>query len=256
MINNRDIEQQAHRLRIYSVASHWKEICSDETLLKHTETLLSWEDEERHRRKMDIYLKKANVKSFDPLANFDWSWPTRIDREQVCQLFTLDFVEEAENIVFIGPNGVGKSMLAKNLIHSAAKRGYLSLFVESGALLDELVSHRHSSSLEKSLARFVKPKVLCIDEIGYLSYNNQHADLLFQLVHRRSQAQNPTIVTTNRVFEEWSSVFPNAASVTALIDRLVERCEIVKIEGPSFRERRFKERQQHKVKMRAKTQKG
>jgi DNA replication protein DnaC len=90
--------------------------------------------------------------------------------------------------------------------------------------------------------KYLKPKLLAIDEIGYLSYDNRHADLLFQLINRRSR-NSSTIITTNRAFAEWPSVFPNAACVSALVDRLIEKCEICKIEGASFRAKKFQERE-------------
>ena len=94
--------------------------------------------------------------------------------------------------------------------------------------------------------------MLAIDELGYLAYDTRFADLLFQLIHRRTK-NSSTIITTNRAFSEWREVFPNAASVTALIDRIIERCEVIQIEGESFRQNRFQERQVKKTKKPGKT---
>jgi DNA replication protein DnaC len=240
MINN--LSQKANQLRIYSIAAQLEIIQKHPELLSHVEQILHWEEEERKKRKLALLVKKNGLKSISPMATFDWSWPKKINREQIEDFFSLTFMMENVNIILIGPNGVGKSMIAKNLVQTASQRGFSALFAESSKMLDELITQTKIIGLEKSLQKYVKPKLLAIDEIGYLAYDHRHADLLFQLITRRSK-NSSTIITTNRPFAEWSSVFPNAPCVTALVDRLIERCEVCKIDGNSFRAKRFQERE-------------
>lgn len=240
MTNN--LPQKANQLRIYSIASQWENIQKRPELLNNVEQILHWEEEERKKRKLDLLVKKNGLKSISPMATFDWQWPKKINREQIEEFFSLQFMIENVNIIFIGSNGVGKSMIAKNLVQAASQQGYSSLFTESAVMLDDLITQSTNSGLERALQRYVRPKLLAIDEIGYLSYDTRHADLIFQLMNRRCK-NSSTIITTNRPFAEWPSVFPNAACVTALVDRLIERCEVCKIEGLSYRGKRFQERE-------------
>jgi DNA replication protein DnaC len=117
-------------------------------------------------------------------------------------------------------------------------------------MLNDLVAQDGPSALARRLRRYVRPQLLVIDEVGYLSYGTEHADLLFDIVNRRNQDRS-TVVTTNKEFGEWNEVFPNSASVVALIDRLVHRSEIVHIEGESYRLKEAKEREQARAKLRA-----
>jgi DNA replication protein DnaC len=245
--------EKANKLRFYSVKTNWSDIAADVHLLNAVNRIVIWEEQEREKRRLDLYLRKANTAEFEPITNFDWSWYRRADKGQIMELFNMDFTRAGENIILFGPSGIGKTTIAKNIIFSAAQQGISAIFTESAILLDELCSQKGTIGLEKALSKYIKPQVIAIDEIGYLSYNNIHADLLFQLVHKRCAEKKSTIITTNRAFEEWGSVFPNAASVTALIDRLVERCEIIMLEGDSYRGKKFLESQQRKKQKRSKS---
>ena len=162
---------------------------------------------------------------------------------------TLDFIKDAANAVFVGGNGLGKSTLARNLAHQALIQGHTVLFTTAGQLLGELASLDNDATLRRRLRYYIAPTVLCIDEIGYLSYSNRHADLLFELISRRYE-QKSTIVTTNRSFRDWGEVFPNAACVVSMVDRLMHRAEVVSIEGESYRAKEAAERAAKKAKQR------
>ena len=149
--------------------------------------------------------------------------------------------EDASNVVLVGPNGVGKTMLAQNLAYQALLGGHTALFVTASAMLNELAAQEGSYAFNRVLKRYTQVRVLVIDEVGYLSYDSRHADLLFEVVTRRYQ-QRSTILTTNRPFSEWNEVFPNAACVVTLVDRLMHRAEIIHVEGRSFRLKEAQER--------------
>ncbi len=196
--------------------------------------LIAWEEQERARRSLERRIKAAKLGSFKPMPDFDFDWPTFIDHEQIQDLFTLAWMGNATNLVIVGPNGIGKTMIAKNLAHQAVVGGHTARFLTASELLNTLAAEDSASGLNRRIKLYCRPSLLAIDEIGYLSYDSRHADLLFEVVSRRYLSK-PTLITTNRVFKEWNEVFPNASSVVTLVDRLVHRSEIVKIEGDSYR---------------------
>jgi DNA replication protein DnaC len=185
------------------------------------------------------------------MADFEWTWPRKIDRELVEDLFRLEFLEEGANVVLVGPNGAGKTMIAQNLAHQAVLRGFTVRFTLASGMLNDLVAQDGAGALARRLRRYLHPALLLVDEVGYLSYDTRHADLLFDIVNRR-QPGKCTVVTTNKPFTEWNEVFPNSTSVVALVDRLVHRCEIVEIDADSYRLKEASERAQHRRQARKK----
>lgn len=243
------LHQRAQVLRLLGLLAHWDAVQADPARLGWTRDLLDWEESERSRRSLERRLRSARIGRFKPLADFDWDWPTHCDRALVQELMTLSFMADATNVVLVGPNGVGKSMLACNLGHQALIEGRTVLFTTAGQLLGDLSALDSDSTLRRRLRHYSAPDLLLIDEVGYLSYSNRHADLLFELISRRYENKS-TVVTTNRSFQEWHEVFPNAACVVSLIDRLVHKCEVVSIQGASYRLKEAKERAQQKAKSR------
>jgi DNA replication protein DnaC len=237
---------RAKALKLYGILAHWEEI--EET--GWIASLIQWEEEERARRSLERRLGNAHLGRFRSLADFDWDWPKRCDREAIEELMGLAFLKEAANAILVGPNGVGKSTIARNIAHQAVLAGHTVLCTSAGHMLGELAGADGDNALRHRLSLYARPRLLLIDEIGYLSYSNRHADLLFEIVSRRYQEKS-TLVTTNRPFAEWGEVFPNAACVVSLVDRLVHNAEIIHIEGESYRLKEAKERSEARRKQRA-----
>jgi DNA replication protein DnaC len=247
MMNLESLRERAAALRLYGVLAHWSEVATADWLAP----LLQWEEQERARRSLERRLTDARIGRFKPLADFDWAWPKRCDRGSVEALMELNFIAEAANVVLIGNNGVGKSMLARNVAHQALIHGHTVRFTTAGELLGNLAALDSDAALRRRLRHYAAPDLLVIDEIGYLSYSNRHADLLFELVSRRYETKS-TLVTTNKSFAEWSTVFPNAACVVSLVDRLVHHSEVIVIEGESYRLKEAKERSEQRGRQRRK----
>jgi len=236
------LREQAGELRLHGLLSRWSEVMGNAEQARWVAQLLGWEAAERHRRSLERRLRAAHIGPFKSLADFDWAWPTQCDRAVVEELMTLAFLQDASNVVLVGPNGVGKTMCACNLGYQAVLAGRTALFITAAQLLGELASLDSDSALRRRLKHYASPDLLMIDEVGYLSYSNRHADLLFELISRRYQHKS-TVVTTNKPFAEWGEVFPNAACVVSLIDRLMHRAEVVRIEGKSYRQKEADERE-------------
>lgn len=233
-----ELKQRLRQLGLYGLLAHAEELLNEPWIGR----LLEIEESERRRRSLKRRLDSARLGTFKPMADFDYQWPKELDRSLLDELFTLDFLEHAANIVIVGPNGLGKSMIAKNLLHQAVLRGHTARFIAASDMLHDLAAQDSSTQLARRLRRYTTPALLCCDEVGYLAYDTRYADLLFEVVTRRYQLRRPIVLTTNRSFTEWNQVFPNATCVVALIDRLVHRSEILSIDGESYRLKEAKER--------------
>jgi DNA replication protein DnaC len=230
------------RLGLYGLIACWSEIVDKPWLAE----LIKIEEAEHQRRSLDRRLRAARIGSFKTIADFDWEWPKKIDRQAIEDLFGLGFLDDGVNAILLGPNGVGKSMILRNLAHHSLVRGHTVRVTTASDMLAELAAPDTSTLLSRRLKRFTTPKLLCIDEVGYLSYSSRYADLLFEVVTRRYDAHRPIVLSTNKAFSEWSEVFPHAACTVTLVDRLVHRSEIIEIEGDSYRLKEAKERSAQK----------
>lgn len=232
------LKQLLRRLGLHGLLAHAEELINEPWLAR----VLEIEESERLQRSLKRRMDNARLGTFKPMADFDYEWPKELDRALLDELFTLGFIEQAANLVIIGPNGLGKSMVAKNLLHQAVLRGYTARFTAASDMLHDLAAQDSSTQLSRRLRRYTTPTLLACDEVGYLAYDTRYADLLFEVITRRYQLRRPTVLTTNRAFGEWNQVFPNATCVVALIDRLVHRSEILAIDGESYRLKEAKER--------------
>ena len=236
---------RAENLHLYGLLAHWTEIEDSHWVIQFIE----WEEAERARRSLERRLSSAHIGRFKPIADFDWHWPEQCDRLAITELMSLEFLKTATNAILIGASGLGKTTIAQNIAQQAVMHGHTVLFTSAGRLLGDLAALDSDSALRRRLRFYAAPTLLVIDEMGYLSYSNRHADLLFELISRRHE-QKSTLVTTNKSFAEWSEVFPNAACVVALIDRLVHNAEIIAIKGKSYRQKEAQERAEQRSKKR------
>jgi DNA replication protein DnaC len=230
------LQARAKALHLNGLLIHWQEAAKDGWV----PALLDWEEKERARRSLERRLAEAHIGRFKPLSDFNWAWPKNCDRPAIEALMSLEFLKEPSNIILVAPNGLGKTMIAQNVAHQAVICGHSVPFTTAGHMLGDLAALDSDSALRRRLRHYARPHLLVIDEVGYLSYSNRHADLLFELVSRRYE-QSSTIITTNRPFADWHEVFPNAACVVSLVDRLIHHAEIHRLDGESYR---YKEAQE------------
>lgn len=191
------------------------------------------ETTERRRRSLERRLRLSGIKSFKPMVDFDWSWPAQIERNVIERALTLDFLGEARNLILVGSNGLGKTMIAQNLCHQAVLAGYSVSFRSAASLLEDL-QRQTPEGRRRKIRAYANVGLLCIDEVGYLSFDDKAADLLYEVINRRYE-RKPLILTTNKAFQEWNEVFPNAACLVTLLDRLIHHADVTVLEGKSYR---------------------
>ena len=242
--------QRAKALKLHGLINHWDEVVDAAWL----EKLIGWEEVYRSQKSLDSRLRSARIGRFKPLSEFDWSWPKRCDRDVIEEWMQVNFMKDATNLILCGPNAVGKTTIARNIAYQAILKGHTALFTTAAGMLNELAAIDSDSALRRRIKGYIQPALLIIDEVGYLSYSNRHADLLFEIISRRYEEKS-TLITTNKQFNEWREIFPNAACVVSIIDRLVHHSEIVNIEAESFRLKEWKDNSARKTAERAKKKK-
>jgi len=247
MTLNDDLQRRARTLQLYGLLAHWDEVGG----LEWVQQVIEWEEALRQQRSHERRLKAARIGQFKPLCDYDWYWPRVCDREAIESLMSLDFMQDHSNIILVGPNGVGKTMIAQNVAHQAVIRGSTVLFTTASSALGELAAAESDAALRRRIRHYTRPDLLILDEVGYLRYGERHADLLFELISQRYE-KNSTLVTTNLPFIEWNQVFPNAACVVTLVDRLVHHADVIKLEGESYRLKEARERGERKTRGRKK----
>jgi DNA replication protein DnaC len=180
-------------------------------------------------------LQAARFPVIKILQQYDWTWPTKINRLQVQNLFRLAFLKDKGNVIFMGGVGLGKTHLATALAYEACLAGHTVLFTTAIDIVNTLVAAQATNRVRAELKKYLRPDILQVDELGYLPIDKAGADFLFQVFSQRYE-HGSTIVTTNQAYKHWAKMYNNDASLTsALLDRLLHHAETIRIEGKSYR---------------------
>jgi len=204
------------------------------TYLDFLGRLLDEEISFRRDRSFKTRLRLAKLPYFKTLADFDFTFQPSISERQIRELATSNFVEETSNLVLLGPPGVGKTHLAVALAADALQKGHSVYFTTAQSLIDELRAGHATGRLDKKMRRYLKPKVLAIDEMGYLALDKVGATVLFQLISRRYE-KGSIILTSNKSFVDWGTILGDQIIATAILDRLLHHCITINIRGDSYR---------------------
>lgn len=243
-----DLRERARRLGLWGLLANWDAMSKQSWVREY----LGAEEDERARRSLERRIRAARLGAFKSIADFDWQWPKVVDREQIEDLLQLGFVGERANVVLFGPTGTGKTMVAQNLGHQALQDGHTALMTTASAMLNDLAAQDSAAGLARRLRRYCRPRLLLLDEIGYFVHAGRAADLFFEVISQR-YGEKSTVMTTNKPFSEWPAVFGGAGCVSAIVDRVVHKVEIVKIDGESYRQKEAMERAERKAKERKAT---
>lgn len=233
------LREQLHRLGLLRMRDVYLQIlarAAKEGLSMKEALAILVEEETRARfeRLVARRIKEARIAVPKTLDSFDWKHPRRIKRDQILGLFDLSFVAKKHNVCFVGRSGVGKTHLATALALEACRQGHRVLFTTAVNIVNQLQAAQSDGTFLRRLRAYLTPAVLAIDELGYLPIDRHGADLLFQVISGRYECGS-VILTTNRPFKEWASIFNDATVADAVINRLVHHSEVVVIEGRSYR---------------------
>ena len=199
--------------------------------------LLNGEVYRRLDNKIRRRIKSARFPVLKTVEAFDFSWPRKINPQAVKDLFTLRFLEDHSNVILMGSVGLGKTHLACALAHQACLSDHSVLYTTAVDIINQLTAAVAAHRLKQELAKYLKPRILVMDEIGYLPIDKVGADLLFQVISGRYE-RTSTIFTTNKSYKKWSEIFNNDATLTsAILDRVLHHSHTITIEGKSYRMR-------------------
>ncbi len=193
------------------------------------------EADAKRDRAVERRVRQAHFPYLKTLDAYDWTYPKKINRDMVRHLFSLDFVGSKRNVAFLGTPGMGKTHLALALSHHACMNGHSVRFDTAIDIINRLEAARQAGNFVAAMRAYTGPDLLCIDEIGFLPIDQRGADLLFQVVSGRYE-RGCIVLTSNRAFAKWAEIFNNDSTITsAILDRLLHHCDVVPIEGRSYR---------------------
>jgi DNA replication protein DnaC len=238
--NPHDLDLSLKYLNLHYMSEHHMELAEQASKkqwshLDYLEKLTEGETAFKSDRSINRRIRLARLPAIKTLDQFDWSWPKKINRLKIQNIFRLGLIEDKSNVIFIGGVGAGKTHLASALVYSACLSGHSALFASAIDIVNNLSSAQSTGRLKQELKKYLKPDLLLIDELGYLPVDKNGADILFQALSLRYE-KAATVITTNRVYKEWPGIFNNDSTLTsAILDRLLHHAETVIIEGPSYR---------------------
>jgi DNA replication protein DnaC len=205
------------------------------THVEYLARLIDGQYQQRREHAVALRVQAARFPVIKTLEQFHWDWPKKINRLQVQNLFRLQFLEQHANAIFLGTVGLGKTHLATALGYAACLEGHSVLFANAINVINQLSAAQKCGRLKSELRKYLLPRVLILDEIGYLPIDQHGADLLFQVISQRYE-RGSIVLTTNKPFKQWATIFNNDGTLaSAVLDRLLHHAETVVIEGPSFR---------------------
>jgi DNA replication protein DnaC len=234
------VQEQLTYLKLPFIREHFEPLAKEAAQahwghVDYLARLVEGEALDRQQRAIGRRIRLARFPVIKTLESFQWTWPRKINRLQVQNLFRLKFVEDKANVIILGGVGLGKTHLATALGYAACLKGHSVLFATAVDVINTLAAAQNAGRLKQELSKYLKPTLIILDEIGYLPIDKTGADLLFQIISKRYE-QGSIILTSNRVFKKWPEIFNNDSTLTsALLDRLLHHAETVLIEGKSYR---------------------
>ena len=222
------MQDNYQNLAAQAAKKHWSHI-------DYLEKLVDGEASMRRDRSIERRIRLARFPVIKTLDQFKWSWPKKINRLQVQNLFRLKFIKDKSNVIFLGGVGLGKTHLASALGYTACLKGNSVLFATAIDVINTLTAAKASGRMKQELKKYTRPALLILDELGFLPIDKAGADLLFQVISLRYE-QGALVITSNRAFKDWPEIFNNDSTLTsAILDRLLHHAETVVIEGKSYR---------------------
>jgi len=240
MTTNEELQQLLKNLRLQHILDIYAEQlrAAEKEDVSYTEFLLRLVRAQFHSRQetaLDRRIRRATLPERWSLETFPYARQPGVNRKQIRSFAELDFVAKAENIVFIGPTGVGKTGLASGILLKALENGYRCQFVRAQDLFDDMYASMADRSSRQLVNRLARMDILQIDELGYLNLKPEQSNIFFKLMEERYH-RKPTIITTNLGYDEWANFLGNRNMVDALLSRIRHYCHTVRIDGPSLRD--------------------
>lgn len=224
----RFIADQHGPLATEAARQHWDHV-------EYLRRLIEGEYNDQHQRRVQARIKSARFPVIKTLDQFNWTWPKKINRLQVQNLFRLELLAQNANVVFLGNVGVGKTHLATALGYAACLEGHSVLFAGAIEIINDLQGAQKNGGLKRALKKYLRPRLLILDEVGYLPIDQKGADLLFQVISQRYE-RGSIALTTNKPFKQWASIFNNDSTIaSAVLDRLLHHADTVVIDAASYR---------------------